>query len=208
MDGDFAPVAEIAKLCKSYNAVLIVDDAHGLGVLGDTGAGILELQKLDQSQVPLLIGTFGKSFGGCGAFISGSALHVDAFIQKARTYIYTTAMLPSLAVAMTQAIELVRNAVNLRQQLYELIGFYKDLMQEASLDVGNSVSHIQPFIVGGAKETIVLSDALFKTNILATAIRPPTVPKDTSRLRLSFTASHTKEHAADLVHAIKNNINV
>ena len=91
MDGDFAPIVEIAKLCKTYDAFLIVDDAHGLGVLGDTGAGLLELQKLDQLQVPLLIGTFGKSFGGCGAFVSGSALHVEAFIQKARNlYIYNS----------------------------------------------------------------------------------------------------------------------
>ena len=207
MDGDFAHVAEIAKLCKTYNAILIVDDAHGIGVLGDTGAGILEMQKLDQSQVPLLIGTFGKSFGGSGAFVSGSALYVDAFIQKARTYIYTTAMLPSLAVAMTQAIELIVDAVDLRQKLCNLVVCYKDLMRAENLDASISGSHIQPFIVGSAGKTVELSDVLFKNNILAAAIRPPTVPKDTSRLRLSFTAAHNKEQLVRLVQEIKTNLN-
>lgn len=207
MDGDFAPVSEIAKLCKTYNAVLIVDDAHGLGVLGDTGAGLLELLKLDQSQVPLLIGTFGKSFGGCGAFVSGSKLYVDAFIQKARTYIYTTAMLPSLAVAMTQAIELVANATDLRQKLCSIVVCYKELMREGNLDVSESDSHIQPYVVGNVGKTVALSDVLFQNNVLAVAIRPPTVPKDTSRLRLSFTAAHDKEQLVRLVQGIKDNIN-
>ncbi|MFT5395100.1 MAG: 8-amino-7-oxononanoate synthase [Gammaproteobacteria bacterium] len=207
MDGDFAPVVELAKLCKAYDVIMIVDDAHGLGVLGDRGAGLLELQNLDQSQVPLLIGTFGKSFGGSGAFISGSALYVDAFIQKARTYIYTTAMLPSLAVAMTQAVGLVENAVDLRQNLSNLIEHYKKLMREESLDTRNSFSPIQPFIVGSANKTVELSDALFQNHILAAAIRPPTVPKDTSRLRLTFSAIHNKGQVASLVQGIKNNLN-
>ena len=206
MDGDFAPIVEIAKLCKTYDAFLIVDDAHGLGVLGDTGAGLLELQKLDQLQVPLLIGTFGKSFGGCGAFVSGSALHVEAFIQKARTYIYTTAMLPSLAAAMTQAIDLVENAGELRQNLFRLIKLYKELMQDAKLEASESGSHIQPLIIGNANKTVELSESLYKNKLLAAAIRPPTVAKGTSRLRLSFTAAHNKEQVARLVRAIKNNL--
>ncbi len=207
MDGDFAPVAEIVSLCKTYNAVLIIDDAHGLGVLGDTGAGLLELENLDQSQVPLLIGTFGKSFGGCGAFVSGSAIFVDAFIQKARTYIYTTAMLPSIAAAMTQAVEVVANADEHRKNLCSLVELFKELMREENLDASVSSSHIQPFIVGSADETLELSDALFQNNILAAAIRPPTVPKNTSRLRLSFTAAHNKKQIACLVQEIKNNLN-
>lgn len=206
MDGDYAPVVEISKLCNTYNAILIVDDAHGLGVLGDTGAGLLELQRLDQSQVPILIGTFGKSFGGSGAFVSGSELHIDAFIQKARTYIYTTAIPPSLAVAMTRAIELVAGAVDLRQNIKSLIAYYKELMLEEKLETSESMSHIQPFIVGNVNKATKLSDALFKNKLLAAAIRPPTVPKNTSRLRLSFTAAHNKEQVAHLVQAIKINL--
>ncbi|HIM08172.1 MAG TPA: 8-amino-7-oxononanoate synthase, partial [Gammaproteobacteria bacterium] len=107
MDGDYALLREIAELSKKYNALLIVDDAHGLGVLGERGAGLLEVLNLDQQQVPIIIGTFGKSFGASGAFVSGSKLHIEAFIQKARTYIYTTALLPSIAATMTRAIDLV-----------------------------------------------------------------------------------------------------
>ena len=160
----------------------------------------------DQLQVPLLIGTFGKSFGGCGAFVSGSALHVEAFIQKARTYIYTTAMLPSLAAAMTQAIDLVENAGELRQNLFRLIKLYKELMQDAKLEASESGSHIQPLIIGNANKTVELSESLYKNKLLAAAIRPPTVAKGTSRLRLSFTAAHNKEQVARLVRAIKNNL--
>tara|TARA_R110000782_G_scaffold27256_2_gene69109 strand:+ start:10130 stop:11281 length:1152 start_codon:yes stop_codon:yes gene_type:complete len=207
MDGDYAPIDRISSLCKKYNALLIVDDAHGLGVIGNTGAGLLELLGLDQTEVPLLIGTFGKSLGGSGAFVAGSALYVDAFIQKARTYIYTTALLPSIAVAMTKSLELVVEAGGLRQNISSLIAYYKELMAKDKLKTNESCSHIQPFIIGSAKKTTELSDALFKDKLLAAAIRPPTVPKNTSRLRLSFTATHNKKQVAHLVRAIKNNLN-
>jgi len=206
MDGDFAPIVEIAKLCKEYNAVLIVDDAHGIGVLGETGAGLLELKKLDQSQVPLLIGTFGKSFGGSGAFISGNSLFIDAFIQKARTYIYTTAISSSLAVTMTKAIELVINATEERECLYRLTEFYKKSMRKVNLNSNESMSHIQPYMVGNANKATRLSESLYRDKLLVIAIRPPTVSKNTSRLRISFTAIHDKDQVARLVNCIKNNL--
>ena len=204
MDGDFAPIVEIAKLCKKYDAVLIVDDAHGIGVLGETGAGLLELKKLNQAEVPLLIGTFGKSFGGCGAFISGSSLYIEAFVQKARTYIYTTAMPPSLAVTMTKAIELVINGIEQRENLYSLIKFYKESMRHANLRAHESISHIQPYIVGNAKKAVELSEALYRNKLLVIAIRPPTIPRNTSRLRISLTAIHDKKQVMCLVKNIKN----
>jgi 8-amino-7-oxononanoate synthase len=207
MDGDVAPLIEIVALCEAYNAFLVVDDAHGLGVLGESGAGLLEELGLNQKQVPLLIGTFGKSFGASGAFVSGGALHVESFVQKARTYIYTTAILPALAVTITRAIDLVINSNSLRQHLNNLIINYNNLISESGLYVSDSRSHIQPFIVGGAGDAVTLSEALYENNILAVAIRPPTVPKGTSRLRLSITAAHTQEQVARLVTAIKNNFN-
>jgi 8-amino-7-oxononanoate synthase len=206
MDGDYAPLVEIAALCKSYNATMIVDDAHGLGVLGSSGAGLLEHLKLSQAQVPLLVGTFGKSFGASGAFVSGSTLHVEAFIQKARTYIYTTAIPPALASAVCCAIDLVIDGKELRQNINDLIDHYKNLIFETRLDISNSRSHIQPLIVGGQDETMLLSDVLYKNKILAAAIRPPTVAKGTSRLRISITAAHNKKQVADLVTTIKNNL--
>jgi 8-amino-7-oxononanoate synthase len=207
MDGDYALLTEIVELCKTYNALLVVDDAHGIGMLGDTGAGLLEELKIDQKQAPLLIGTFGKSFGASGAFISGNSLYVEAFIQKARTYIYTTALLPSVAATMTHAIDLVINGSRLRNHTKDLISHYKTLIKETGLNVSNSVSHIQPLIIGEASKTVTISKALYEKNILAPAIRPPTVPKETSRLRISITATHEKEQIERLVHAIKDIIN-
>lgn len=206
MDGDIAPLQEIVSLCETYNAFLAVDDAHGLGVVGGTGAGVLEKLKLTQKQVPLLIGTFGKSFGASGAFVSGDQLLIDTFIQKARTYIYTTAMLPALAATISRAIDLVSTGNALREKINELINHYKTLIHESGLPKVQSDTVIQPLIIGDAKASVGLSDALYDTNILALAIRPPTVPKNSSRLRISLTATHSKEQVATLVSAIKNNI--
>ncbi len=206
MDGDYAPLIQIADLCKTYNALLIVDDAHGLGVLGETGAGLPEKLNLGQKQVPLLIGTFGKSFGLGGAFISGSALHVEAFIQKARTYIYTTAMLPAVASTIVCGIDLVINGENLRKRIKNLVTHYKKMNAQAGLGNNESQSHIQPFLIGDSNEAMTLSNALLKDKIIATAIRPPTVPKGTSRLRLSITAAHNEEQVTRLVRSINTHL--
>ncbi len=208
MDGDYAKLREIADLCNVYDACLIVDDAHGLGVLGKTGAGLLELLELGQQDVPLLIGTFGKSFGASGAFVSGSNLHVEAFIQKARTYIYTTALLPSIAATMVQAIEMVVESNSLRNNLNSLITYYKTLLIDAGLSENNSVSHIQPIIIGDTNKTLEISKQLYENNILVSAIRPPTVPKNTSRLRVSLSAVHTEEQVKLLVDSINETIGI
>ncbi len=206
MDGDYAPLLEVSDLCVKYKALLMVDDAHGLGVLGESGAGLLEMLGLNQKQVPLLVGTFGKSFGASGAFVAGNALHIEAFIQKARTYIYTTAMPPSLAVVITQAIDLVVGGNDLRQQIEVLIRHYKEKMMQHGLTTSESDTMIQPFIVGDIVKTTALGDRLYKNKILAAVIRPPTVPKGTSRLRISLTAAHNKEHVDRLVATISNSL--
>lgn len=202
MDGDYAPLLEIAALCKTYNAFLIVDDAHGIGVLGKTGAGLLEDLKLDAEDVPLLIGTFGKSFGASGAFISGSRLFVEMFIQKARTYIYTTALMPAIAATMTYAIDMIVNGDPLRKNINELIAVYKTGLNKNKLDQKLSTSHIQPYIVGSADKALQLSDSLKDKKILVSAVRPPTVPKDTSRLRISLTATHSKDQVEKLTASL------
>ncbi len=203
MDGDFARLKEIADLCCSYNAFLIVDDAHGIGVLGKSGAGLLEVLSLDQQQVPLLVGTFGKSFGASGAFISGSKLHIEAFIQKARTYIYTTALIPAVAATMIEAIDLIVERNDLREKTNNLIAYYKVLLNGSEFNKSVSNSHIQPLIIGDANKTLALCKALYEQNLLVSAIRPPTVPKNTSRLRISICATHTKQQIEKLVSAIK-----
>ena len=206
MDGDRAPLMEITKLCRTYNALLIVDDAHGIGVLGENGAGLLEEEGLEK-EVDLLIGTFGKSFGASGAFIVSSETIIEAFIQKARTYIYTTALLPSLASTITHALNMIKESDSLRLHIRELIAEYKKLSKKAGVCVSEFDSHIQPLIIGGAEETTRVSKALYKKNILVPAIRPPTVPKDTSRLRISITAAHTKKDISFLVTTISNILN-
>ena len=202
MDGDYALLNEIAELCSSFNAILVVDDAHGIGVLGKTGAGLLEELSLNQDQVPLLIGTFGKAFGASGAFISGSEELIEAFIQKARTYIYTTALLPAVAATMITAIELVKNGNHFREQIKTLVSYYIKQFNQIEPGATISKSHIQPFIIGDASETVNLGNKLFDKNILASAIRPPTVTKGTSRLRLSLTAAHTTSQVDTLINAI------
>jgi len=204
MDGDHAPLKEIAELCKTYNAFLIVDDAHGLGILGKTGAGLLEELELDQKQVPLLIGTFGKSFGASGAFVSGSRLHIEAFIQKARTYIYTTALLPAIAATMVRAIDKVISGDHLRKNIKDLIVTYKNETKDSGLKMSESNSHIQPLIIGETQKTLAISKLLYEKKILVPAIRPPTVAKNTSRLRISITAAHTKAQVEALAHNIKD----
>jgi len=201
MDGDYALLREIAELSKKYNALLIVDDAHGLGVLGERGAGLLEVLNLDQQQVPIIIGTFGKSFGASGAFVSGSKLHIEAFIQKARTYIYTTA-------TMTRAIDLVSEGDYLRKNIKDLVLHYKNQTAGSGLNIGESMSHIQPLIIGKAAQALAASKELYENKILVTAIRPPTVPKNTSRLRISITAKHTKDQIDLLVETLKTVVSI
>ena len=203
MDGDYAPLIEIADLCKQYNAVLIVDDAHGIGVLGRTGAGLLEELGLTQEQVPLLVGTFGKSFGASGAFIAGHDLLIEMFVQKARTYIYTTALMPAVAATMCLAIEKNIDGDELRKRLRRLIDHYKQSIINNGLSPSSSKSHIQPFVIGEANRTMDVSRLLKNKKILVPAIRPPTVPKGTSRLRISLTASHTIDQVEKLVQSIK-----
>jgi 8-amino-7-oxononanoate synthase len=207
MDGDSASLIEIVDLCKTYNAFLVVDDAHGLGVLGETGGGLLEELKLDQKQVPLLVGTFGKSFGASGAFVSGSHLHIEAFIQKARTYIYTTALLPSIAATMIKAIDMVVSCDHSRKKIKDLIVFYKNQTRASSLRASESKSHIQPLIIGEADKALAISKSLYEKKILVPAIRPPTVAKDTARLRISITATHTQAQIEKLVNSLRTQLN-
>ena len=203
MDGDCAPLKGIAKLCRTYKALFIVDDAHGIGVLGKQGAGLLEELGLEK-EVDLLIGTFGKSFGAAGAFIAGRETLIELFIQKARTYIYTTALLPSLAETIAYTLDLTKKSDELRMHIKELVAYYKKLAKKSGLQASEFNNHIQPLIIGDANETIQLSKALYKKNILVSAIRPPTVPGGTSRLRISITAAHTKKDISSLVNAVSN----
>ncbi len=197
MDGDCARLQEIAELCAMHNALLVVDDAHGIGALGQQGAGLVESLALTQQQVPLLVGTFGKAFGISGAFVSGDSRLIDLLLQKARTYIYTTAMLPAVAATLVKTLELVRNASDLRQQLRTNIDLLKSQVPALASD-----THIQPLVIGASNHALNASNRLREQGVLAMAIRPPTVPNGTARLRISLSAAHTRQHINALATAV------
>ncbi len=204
MDGDCAPVAGLARLATDNDAWLLVDDAHGIGVLGENGRGWF----LDQlSEVPdnaLLMATLGKGLGTFGAFVAGSEDLIETLIQQARTFIYTTAPPPAIAWATRTALQLVRDGDHLRERLRELVQRFRSGASELGLPLMASETPIQPLLVGDAAAALRLSERLRTHGLLVTAIRPPTVPKGTARLRITFSAAHEPEHVDRLLDAIAN----
>lgn len=202
MDGDIAPLVEISMVCNARNAFLAVDDAHGFGVLGNTGGGTLELLGLGQAEVPVLMGTFGKALGAYGAFISGPAEFIELMVQKARPYIYTTALPPALAVAVAEGLRILREESWRRDTLQLLIKKLQRGASQLGLPLLPSNTPIQPLIIGDAARSVEVSEKLFKQGVLVTAIRPPTVPEHTSRLRITLSATHTQEHVDMLLESL------
>ncbi len=191
MDGDLAPLPALVETCAHHNAVLMIDDAHGLGVLGRHGAGVLEHFGLGMTEVPILMGTLGKAFGSFGAFVAGSADLIETLIQRARSYIYTTATPPALAEATRAALRLVQSEGWRRERLVELVARFRAGATQLGLPLTPSVTPIQPLIIGTAARAVQLSQALHERGILIGAIRPPTVPEGTARLRITFSAAHS-----------------
>jgi 8-amino-7-oxononanoate synthase len=192
MDGDMAPFAELAARAKKYNAWLMADDAHGFGVLGDSGAGSAEYFGLGQQQLPVLMGTLGKGLGSFGAFVAGSEELIETLIQFARPYIYTTAMPPAVAAATIAGLNLLNEEPWRRQHLQELIGYFRDRAAAIALPLMPSNTAIQPLMIGDEQAAMALSAALEQRGILVSAIRPPTVPVGSSRLRITLSAGHSK----------------
>lgn len=191
MDGDLAPVPELLALCERYNAYLLLDDAHGFGVLGAQGRGILEHFHLQSPRI-IYMATLGKAAGVFGAFVAGSAVLMQTLMQSARTYIYTTAMPPPLATALLESLEVFREEAWRRQHLRTLIVDLKAQLQTKRWHLLPSDTPIQALIIGGNQDALALADALRADGILVPAIRPPTVPKGQARLRISLSAAHTQ----------------
>lgn len=202
MDGDIAPLAQLAAVSAAHGAWFMVDDAHGLGVLGSEGRGSLQAAGLDLSQVPVLMGTLGKAFGTFGAFVAGGEDLVETLIQQARTYIYTTAPPPALACATLAALVRVRADAWRRERLQRLVARFRAGAAQLGLRLADSATPIQPLLVGAAAAALDLSADLRARDILVTAIRPPTVPAGTARLRITFSAAHTEEHVDRLLDAL------
>lgn len=203
MDGDVAPLRELARLCRHHDALLVVDDAHGIGVLGPEGRGSVLAEGLSEDDVPVLIGTLGKAVGTSGAFVAGSSLLTDYLVQKARTYIYTTAMPPALALATCASLDLVERGDALRQTLRQRIRQFRDGASSLGYELMASDTPIQPILVGDNDTALALSAALEEQGLLVTAIRPPTVPVGQARLRVTLSAAHSAADVGRLLDGLQ-----
>lgn len=202
MDGDLAPLPQLATTAQNRGAWLMVDDAHGLGVLGGSGGGSLGHFGLDQEQVPILMGTFGKALGTFGAFVAGSEELIETLIQKARTYIYTTAPPPALAEATLASLAIASQESWRRERLQELIARFRSGAKQLGLPLMPSKTPIQPLVAGTAERALAWSGKLEQQGLLVTAIRPPTVPQGRARLRITLSAAHSDAQLARLLDAL------
>ena len=202
MDGDTAPLNEISEICRKYGAWLMVDDAHGFGVLGRNGGGLVEMLGLDSDQVPILVGTFGKSFGTYGAFVAGSEALIESLIQFSRNYIYTTAPPPALAYATSASIKIVERESWRLKRVAENVEYFRALALCRGLSLPQSDTPIQPILVGNDERVADLGSLLLNRGFLVGAIRPPTVPVGSGRLRISISAEHSKEQLDGLINIL------
>jgi 8-amino-7-oxononanoate synthase len=202
MDGEIAPLQQLAAAARRHAAWLLVDDAHGLGVVGSVGRGSIAAAGLGIPEVPVLMATLGKAFGTFGAFVAGSDDLIETLIQAARTYIYTTAPPPAVASATRAALKLVVKETWRREHLQNLVARFRTGAKQLGLALCASTTPIQPVIAGEPETAIRLSDALRAQGVLITAIRPPTVPAGTARLRITFSAAHTEAQVDRLLDAL------
>ena len=202
MDGDIAPLADLASVCDQHDAWLMIDDAHGLGVLGSQGRGSLSAEDLGEQDVPILMATLGKALGTAGAFVAGSVALIETLIQQARSYIYTTAMPPAVAEASRAALEIARDEDWRRERLQGLIARFRHGAQKLGLTLMPSDTPIQPLLLGDSALANRWSEALLRQGILVSAIRPPTVPEGSARLRITLSAAHKPAHIDALLSVL------
>jgi 8-amino-7-oxononanoate synthase len=205
MDGDLAKVAELLKLAHQYDALILVDDAHGFGVIGQHGAGILEhagIQNTNEAAGRITyIGTLGKAAGISGAFIAGHKTLIEWILQKGRSYIYTTASPPAISHGLLKSLELMSDD-SYRTSLNKNIQHWKKTLRLNKWSLMPSETAIQPIMIGKNEDALRVAQQLYQKNIWVPAIRPPTVPADTARLRITFSASHTTEQIDQLIQAL------
>ncbi len=202
MDGDIAPLAALSQAARAHEAWLVVDDAHGIGVLGANGRGAVELAGLGCDDVPVLVGTLGKAFGTFGAFVSGSQDLIELLIQRARSYIYTTALPQPVAAATRAALKIAREEPWRRERALALTARFRAAAHEAGVPLADSVTPIQPIPLGDARIALAAQQALREAGFWVVAIRPPTVPAGSERLRVTLTAGHEGNQVDALVGAL------
>jgi 8-amino-7-oxononanoate synthase len=204
MDGDIGPLDALADMSKLHDAWLIVDDAHGLGVIGATGRGTVEHFGLDTDAVPVLVGTLGKAFGSFGAFVAGSNELIELLIQKARPYIYTTALPQPVAAASWKALEIAQRETWRRERVLTLTERFRRAAEQVGLTLARMfpLTPIQPVLLGSSEAALQAQRELFEHGFCVVAIRPPTVPKGSARLRVTLSAAHTEAQVDSLVEAL------
>lgn len=203
MDGDIAELPEICERAKKHDAWVMVDDAHGFGCVGKGGRGCVEHFGLGQDDVQVLVGTLGKAFGTAGAFVAGSEELIETLVQHARTYIYTTSMPPAVAMATLTSLKILRDEEWRREKLAALIKQFRDGCEQLGLELMDSPTPIQPIMVGDSAEAMRMSAAIEAEGIFISAIRPPTVPQGSARLRVTFSASHTEAQVTRLLDVLE-----
>lgn len=202
MDGDMAPIAELFKVAKAHGAWLMLDDAHGFGVLGKEGRGSVSHCGVEAKALDVYMATFGKAIGTSGAFVAGSDLLIESLVQFCRHYIYTTAMPPAVAAATRCALSIVQNETWRREKLTSLIERFRRGANQIGLSLMSSETAIQPIMLGEAKLAMEVSESLKTHNILVTAIRPPTVANGSARLRVTLSSMHTEQDVDQLLSAL------
>jgi 8-amino-7-oxononanoate synthase len=208
MDGDVGPLDSLARSSQAHGAWLVVDDAHGLGVLGASGRGAVEHFGLSGNDVPVLVGTLGKAFGSFGAFVAGSGDLIELLMQKARSYIYTTALPQPVAAASRKALEIAQRESWRRERVLALAERFRAGAQQLGVPVMTAahapqpLTPIQPVIVGSAEAAMRLQRELFAAGFCVVAIRPPTVPRGSARLRVTLSAAHTESQVDTLLEAL------
>jgi 8-amino-7-oxononanoate synthase len=217
MDGDVGPLVPLARVSRCHDAWLIVDDAHGLGVIGATGRGTVEHFGLDAEAVPVLVGTLGKAFGSFGAFVAGSAELIELLMQKARSYIYTTALPQPVAAASRKALEIAQRETWRRERVLALTARFRSSAEQMNVPLmstaeaatiectqaeGRPLTPIQPVLLGSSEAALLAQRDLFAAGFCVVAIRPPTVPQGSSRLRVTLSAAHTEAQVDELVETL------
>ena len=200
MDGDLAPLAEIVGLARQYDAWVMVDEAHATGVFGPHGGGLVEELGLT-GQVDIQMGTLGKALGCMGAFVAGSHELIDWLVNQARSFIYTTAIPPAIAAAVLAALDIVEQEPERRQRLWDNTTFLSDGLCSLGYTLGATRSQILPVIIGEARATMAVAQAILQRGVFAHGIRPPTVPEGTSRIRVTPMATHTQDHLSRTLDA-------
>jgi 7-keto-8-aminopelargonate synthetase-like enzyme len=202
MDGDIAPLRDLVCLSEKYNAILMVDDAHGSGVLGKTGKGTAEHFGLS-GRVQIHMGTLGKALGSFGAYAAGSSGLIDLLINRARSFTYSTSLPPAVCAASLAAINILDEEPERRTRLWQNRDLFVKGLKALGIRTGVSESPIIPVIVGDSGQALKVAEKLFENGIYATAIRPPTVPVGDARIRTTVTAAHTEEDIVSAIYIFK-----